>query len=471
MKNSHIMILFITLMAISSNVTAKQLYIAPHGADNISRAQNSESSPWQTLGRAVWGSTDPLHPNTGEAAQPGDEVIVKTGVYTTTHTSGERYIPTYNPVNTGTSNNSRITFRTASGEHVVLQGFSGHNNGGPLIGSYDRSYITWDGFIINEPVIGTSSDTGPVVVWDSDNITLQNLTIIGKTADWNDNHNGIRIEDSRDSLITNNHIYGIRNSGMNANGAAIMVYTSSNITFEYNDISDSGAGIFLKGANTGPFIVRYNDIYNIDGGAVIIGGVGTSQVQNGARIYRNILRDSAEGVTLVGYDSHSPANIYIVNNTIDNCSNGGIFLKPSTDGYLNIVSQNNIITNSSLAIQAEDISSLSQITFSHNLYSGNSGHARLQYNNYSLSLWSSSLNKDTVGSMTSDPQYINPTSNDFRLSASSPAIDAGVDILNLGSAGESASIDMGAYISGAELNNLGRQGSVPLPSAPAIIAP
>lgn len=436
------------LLALSFPVAAKNLYVdASSGDDSVTYAANSSSNPWRSIGRAAWGSTSRSAVNASQAAQAGDTVIVNAGVYTTSQMSGERYIPAYNPANSGNSANP-IIFRA---DGLVTLRSNSSSGGGPIIGTQGRSHIMWDGFFIDEPNLQTVSDTAPVVIWDSNNITIQNLTINGVNSGWNDNHNGIRVENSSDSLVTNNRIYGIRNSGMNANGAAVMVYGSSNITFEHNDVSDSGSGIFIKGRNPGPFIVRYNNIYDIDSGAVVIGQVGTSQAQNGAQIYQNVLRDSAEGVTLVGYDSSSPANIYIVNNTIDNCSTGGLMLKPSTTGYLNIVIKNNIVTNSSVGIQAEDISDLSQVTFSHNLYSGNSVLARRQYTNYSFSSWLSNMNKDTEGSMEINPQYVNLTSNDFRLSASSPAIDGGVDILNLRSADASASINMGAYLTGSEV--------------------
>lgn len=436
------------LLAVSFPVAAKDLYVdASSGDDSVTYAENSSNNPWRSIGRAAWGSTSRAAINSSQAAQAGDTVIVNAGVYTTSQMSGERYIPAYNPANSGNASNP-IIFR-ANG--LVTLRSNSSSGGGPIIGTQNKSHIMWDGFFIDEPNLQTVSDTAPVVIWDSNNITIQNLTINGVNSGWNDNHNGIRVENSSDSLVTNNRIYGIRNGGMNANGAAVMVYGSSNITFEHNEISDSGSGIFIKGRNPGPFVVRYNKIYDIDSGAVVIGQVGTSQAQNGALIYQNILRDSAEGVTLIGYDSSSPANINIVNNTIDNCTTGGLMLKPSTAGYLNILIQNNIVTNSSVGIQAEDISDLSEVTFSHNIYSGNSTLARLQYTNYSFSSWLANQGKDTEGSMQVNPQYVNLSSNDFRLSASSPAINAGVDILNLRSVDSTASVNMGAYLTGSEI--------------------
>lgn len=445
---------------------AKILYVdVASGNDATTYSANGPSSPWRSIGRAVWGSTSMGNPNGSQAAQAGDTVIVRAGVYTATQMTGTRYIPTYNPVNNGSYGNPI----TISAEGTVTLRSTTTGGSGPIIGAFGKSYIVWDGFYVDEPNIQTTSDTGPVVIWSSNNITLQNLTINGKTSSWNDNHNSIRIEDSRDSLIRNNRIFGNRNAGMNANGSAMMLYTSSNITIEHNEIYNSGGGIFVKGANTGPFNIRYNLIHHIDGGGILIGGVGTNVAQNGARIYQNVIRDNAEGITFIGYDSVSPANIDVVNNTIHNCSNGGIFFKPNTAGYSDIVLRNNIIADSARGIQGEDISDLRAMTFSHNFYHGDTTVSRIAYTNYSFDSWRSNFSKDTAGSRVVDPLFVNRSGDDFRLAAGSPAVNAGLDILNLAGNGTSASITVGAYITGNEVIGPTSQVLTAPPSPPTAV--
>lgn len=451
------------LLATALSAQAKILYVdAANGNDATSYAANSAGTPWASIGRAMWGSTSMANPNASQAAQAGDTVIVRAGVYTTSQMTATRYIPAYNPVNNGSYGNPI----TISAEGTVTLRSNTSGGGSPIIGAFNKSYIVWDGFYVDEPNIQTVSDTGPVVVWSSNNITIQNLTINGKTSGWNDNHNSIRIEDSRDSVIRNNRIFGNRNAGMNANGSAIMLYTSTNITIEHNEIYNSGGGIFVKGANPGPFNIRYNLIHHIDGGGILIGGVGTTVAQNGARIYQNVIRDNAEGITFIGYDSVSPANIDVVNNTIHNCSNGGIFFKPNTAGYSDIVLRNNIIADSTRAIQGEDISDLRAMSFSHNMYHGNSTVSRIAYTNYSFDSWRSTFGKDTTGTSVVDPLFVNRAGDDFRLAAGSPAVNAGVDILNLSGNGTSASVNLGAYITGNEVIGPTAQVATTAPPSP-----
>ena len=438
------------------NCNAKVLYVDPNGNDNSSYLNNDINNPWQTIGRAVWGSTIRNIPNSTEAAQAGDTVIVNAGTYTTTQVSGLRYFPSYNPVNNGTNGNP-ITLQ-ANGI-VILESNSGGDDG-VLIGAYQKSHIIWDGFIINEANIETVSDTGPVVIWSSDNITIQNITIFGVMSSWNDNHNGIRVEESSDSILRNNRISGIRNAGLNGNGSAITVYRSSNITFENNEIDDSGSGIYLKGENPGPFTVRYNLFHHIDGAAITVGQIGNAIAPYGATIYQNIIRDSYQGIIFVSISDYpyGPANIKVVNNTIENCSNSGIFISPHTAGFDDIAIQNNIIANSSHGIQAEDLTQTEHLTslnndfsFSYNLYFNINTVGRVNYTDYtSLTNWQNTFGKDITGSSTSDPQFINANNDNFRLEASSPANLAGIDILNLQNNGINANINIGAYVTGAE---------------------
>ncbi|MEW8189484.1 MAG: right-handed parallel beta-helix repeat-containing protein [Candidatus Thiodiazotropha endolucinida] len=460
------LLIFTSLCLAFSVAQAKTLYVDNStGNDSTSYEANSSSNPWASLGRAAWGSTSLTNTNTGQAARAGDVVIVRSGSYNVSSGTGERYIPVYNPVNSGTSGNP-IVFRAEG--NVVLSS-STNTIGEPLIGTYARSHIVWDGFILDERNINTKSDTGPVVIWNSDNVTIQNLTVRGITSSWNDNHNAIRIERSRDSVVRNNTLYGTRNAGRNRNGSSIMLYYSNNITIENNDISDSSGGIFVKGANGGPMTIRYNYLHNIDAEGIAIGGLGTASEQYGGEIYQNIIRDSSAGITFIGYDSVSPANVDVVNNTFYNCSNGGLFFKPSTNGYRDLVFANNIIVGNTRGIQAEDISDLSSMTYRNNLYSGNGVTSRVNYSNYSFSSWQSSFNKDTVGSISADPAFADTTGNTLTLSSSSPAINAGVDILNLQGRGTGASINLGAHVTGNEV--IGVTGSLPVPPTPSVEPP
>nr|ACZ28661.1 hypothetical protein [uncultured organism] len=415
-------ILGFALCLLATLVHSKDLYVdASLGDDSLTRANNAAGTPWATIGRAVWGSTSRTNPNANEAAQAGDVVIVNAGTYNTTAGTGERYYPIWNPVNSGVEG-SPIIIR-AEGD-VYLQ--SNTISGEPIIGTFNKSYIVWDGFILDESNITTTADTGPLVVWDSNNITIQKYDNLSIATPWNDNHNSIRIERSSNSMIYNNTISGNRNGGDNRNGSAVMLYYSDNIIIENNEIFDSSAGVFVKGANDGPVIIRNNYLHDLTHEGIALGGIGTDNAQNGAQIFQNIVHNVQSGITFIGYDSVSPANVNVYNNTFNNCSNGGIFLRPNTDGYLNINIFNNIISSSTRGIQGEDITDVSNISFSYNLYYDIITHARTTSTNRTFSYWTETLGKDTVGSTINvDPLFIDAANNNYKLVDGSAALTAG----------------------------------------------
>src|SRR5690606_15483338 len=80
---------------------AKVLYVDRNtGNDATTYEANSATSPWATIGRATWGSTNRSSPNASQAARAGDTVIVRAGTYSTAGTD-VRYDPAYNPANSG----------------------------------------------------------------------------------------------------------------------------------------------------------------------------------------------------------------------------------------------------------------------------------------------------------------------------------------------------------------------------------
>ena len=438
----------VILAVFTTPALAKELYVdVNRGSDSVSYEDNSVNSPWATVGRAAWGSTTRNSPNSSEAAQAGDTVNVAPGVYATTQGTGERYDPIYNPVNNGRPG-SPITFLA---EGVVTLQSDTNTIGEPIIGTYQRDYIVWDGFHINEIDVDTKADTGPVVVWGSENVAIQNLTVEGKTVNWGDNHNAIRVEFSTDSLIRNNRLSGNRGGANNYNGSAIMLYNSGRIVIEHNEIWNAQGGIFIKGgpADNYEITVRYNLLHDLSVG-ITHGVVSSSGHSFGARTYQNILYSNGSAIIFIGYTGSSPANIVVANNTLFG-NNYGIFLKPSTAGYNDIVLCNNIVSTANFGIQGEDISDVSSTDFSHNIYSDVNTHARVSYTSLSFASWRSNYSQDEIGSTQADPLFQNASALDFRLSSGSPAFGAGTDVLNLGSDGSGSSVNLGAYVSGNEI--------------------
>ena len=276
---------------------------------------------------------------------------------------------------------------------------------------------------------------------------MENMHVLGVIRNWGDNHNGIRIENSNNIVVRNCRVEGFNES----HGGNITTYNVSHLLLEHNDLSDADDGIFIKGNNPGPVTIRYNYVHNTKN-AIMFGIIGTSGEMS--YVYQNLVVDaSLGGVIFIGYNSSTPAHVTVANNTIHGASpssdGGGILLRPEYSGYRNLIFKNNIVTGSSAGVTAWG-NGLDAMSFSHNNYYNNSRVAWIGYEDYSLSGWRSTFGKDTVGTVTTNPQF--QSSSDFRLTSSSPVVDAGLDILDLDNDGSTTdSISMGAYVSGTEI--------------------
>ena len=432
------------------------------GNDSNTYAQVSAGThQWATLGRAVWGNASMGSANSGEAAAAGDTVLVAAGTYSTSEYSSDETVPVYNPVNSGHVTNGRIIFE-ADGT-VILQGTGTGLRGGcgPLIGSYQRDYITWDGFTLNEANIGVVQDTGPVEVHTADYITLQNLILIGVTQTWADNHNAIRVEYADELLIKNCDISGFRVTGTSSrNGAAILFYHTDDAVVEHNQIDQNNSGIYIKGLNPGTVIIRYNWIEDNDTEGIAIGGSDSS------RIYQNvIINNDTFGITYQFWSDPAPINAWVVNNTLYNNGTGQIYLKPSCGYGANNYIYNNIMVGATNVIYDECGSlSTSDIDFEHNNYHGNSGI----HNSGSLATWQSAGHDASAPATTESDPLFTTEGTDFTLQAGSPCKEGqandGIDILDLDvDSSTSDGITLGAYITGNEEIGI-EGGSTPAPS-------
>src|SRR3989338_9704609 len=218
------------LLIFSLPVAAKTLYVdGAAGDDAVTWAANGPSNPWRTIGRAAWGSANRAAPNGAEAAQAGDVVSIATGTYASALNAGTdhtRWIVLYNPANNGAAGDP-ITFRAEG--MVAIQAPSWD---GPVIGASGRNYIHWTGpFYIDEAVIDTAPDTGPVVLHDNTGSGIDGAMIHGAGATWADNHNGVRVEWCDQCFIRNAMIDNFRSSQheddeASRNGSGVTMYDS-----------------------------------------------------------------------------------------------------------------------------------------------------------------------------------------------------------------------------------------------------
>ncbi len=456
------------MCALPLGAEAKTLYInGATGNDAVSYATNSDSTPWRSIGRAAWGSTVRSAPNPSEAAQAGDTVRVAAGTYSTAGTDS-RYDPAYNPANSGTAGNP-ITFQA---EGTVVLRLS--SSSGTVIGAYQRNYITWRGFSIDEANARSHPDTGSVTFWFSEGSSAEDLILDGNgDAGFGDNHPGIRIENSLSITIRNNLIRNYRTSGVNSvNGAGIQVYNSKGLTIEHNEIHNSGSGIFLKaigfsGKQSDPAkysdrqdVIRYNLIHNVAYGLVHHRHWHTAPTVYALWSQNIVRKASIGGIVLWGFPGDGPNNGRFINNTVYESQDGFYLLGSRLSKNANVLSMNNLIVSSTHhalfneppnGVESWDID---RLTLDRNWYYGYDAFA------HDGKKWNLNSFRNTYPGQESnsvdgtDPEFINLTACDLRLRPESPARTGGRAIHGVGGS-DNTTIPVGAYITGNE--TIGRQ--------------
>jgi hypothetical protein len=452
---------------------AKTLYVdASAGNDATSYAANGPSSPWATIGRAAWGSTSRTAPNASQAAQAGDIVIVRAGTYTTTGTN-TRHTPAYNPVNSGSAGNP-ITFQAEGA--VTLRYSSGI---GPVVGAYQRNYITWRGFRLDEALAPAASDTGPVVLWETFGSVIEYCEIDGNNSTFGSGelHNGVRINAGGSNIVRHNYIHDFRNTNSGSNASGILIDHSAGGVIEHNEVANSDGVLFIKRNYNAPgrWVIRFN--YGRDS----VMGIRADQLtrtsptlEHGVDIYQNLLVNISQSAFMTHhYDGSESYYIRIVNNTINNC--GRAFEGSSLTAGAGHVFQNNVVSNCPTGFRSSNAASAwttSTLDARHNMYRNMSGAAVFLFdtsgqNTLSFSSWQG-LGKDTASpvSRLADPLFVNVAGGNFRLQSDSPARNAGIDRLDLnGNGSNTDQITIGAYITGNEV--IGRSSTQPIaPQAP-----
>jgi hypothetical protein len=450
MIKSAVGIIAAFLLLVGAAAEGKEPYVdGSAGDDTTTYAANSAATPWRTLGRAIWGSDSISAPDKGEAAKAGDTVIVVAGVYDTAAATNKRYSPLYNPVNRG-EDGQPIVIRSQLPGAVILR--SSQSSGSqPIIGVLNNAHVAWSGFVIDERHVPTRADTGPVVVWNAQHVTLENLTIRGYNRGWEDNHNGIRLEHVSDVVVRGNFISGYVDPQNNHNSNALTIYDGTRVTIENNEIENANAGLHVKCCSPGPVTIRYNLIRGV-GRGILFSGV------QAAVAYGNVLVNVSSGVAFNLYDeTHGVQNVIVANNTIVGAApsgdNGAILLRAGSEFYRDVRLYNNVISNAGTCVTSYESSLSPAFSASHNAYHRCLGaFAQIASGKYTWAQWTKLFRRDTEGSgVVKDPGFVDPANGDYRLSAVSVLRGAGVDILDLNGDGSTTdAVDMGAYALGNE---------------------
>ncbi len=455
---------------------------AATGDDSISYANNSASTPWRSIGRAAWGSSNRSAPVAAEAARAGDTVIVAEGDYGFSGIVGNRFGVIYNPVNQGTAGNF-ITF-TCVGRCTL----TAPNADSPVIGASGRNYVKWfadvrqsHAWVIaacgrvagcgSTAVVNTTPDTGPAVCSAATGCWIEGAEIDGLAGiDYRDNWNGVRLENCTSCAIRNNRISNFTRDPVagptNHNQSILTMYGTANSLIEHNVGVNSGAGIYFKdtgstNAQSGN-VVRYNRFDQVN---EVIAFSVTAEGRN--YVYQNIGTHGHTGVLVTG---GGLSGDWIFNNTFYRMSLTAV--APSQLGQGGRF-WNNICVECERAVYVEGgtMVASSVLDLQHNLYFGYGIFYTGSDGNRSFSDFRSTFagqEQQAPASIDSDPELVDLAELDFRpcratgvpaasCASASPALSLGVDLHDLDRDGNTSDlIPAGAYVSGGEVIGIQR---------------
>lgn len=363
-------------------------FVSPSGSDSASGASDQ---PWRTLQHAA------------DTVAAGDSVTVAAGNY-----AG------FNLGTSGTAS-ARITFTAQSGaiinsrnpttadginlegaDYVTIEGFRVLNTTGTITRAGIRS-VTNTGVIIRNNVADQNGRWGIFTAFS------ENILIEGNETSRSVQEHGIYFSNSADNpVIRNNVSWGNNAAGIHMNG----------------DASQGGDGMISNA------LVENNVIYDngLGGGS----GINCDGVTNS--VFRNnlIYNAHASGMSLYSINAAagSTGNL-VVNNTILVASDGRWAMNIQ-DGSTGNTLRNNILYNAHSSRGAINISA-SSLPGTSSDYNAVIGRFTTDDSTViSLSQWQSQTGQDAHSFVATPAQlFANAAGNDYHLSASSPAIDAG----------------------------------------------
>lgn len=385
-------VFFTLLLSVFTNLYSQtEFYVSPTGSDTN---PGTLELPWKTVSKAA---------NTLTA---GQTAYVKAGTYT-----GGVSVR-----NSGTAGNY-ITLMAYPGEQPILDGQGGSST---MMNLGGQSYIKISGFKMQNAYIGISGGKSNLIIennylynFTNPGISLSfvsNALVKGNVADlccrtsWGE---CITFNNCEYIDIVNNEV---KNGIVNTKGGeGLDVKSSKHMRVYGNVIHDiKKLGLYIDSYDGLNYDIEVfnNLVYNcLDGGIVI-----SSEQRNATEkiwVYNNIVYNSGYvGIAVVNWPTHNDGTLYpindilIENNTISNASAISIDAKNGT-GF---VIRNNALYNFSPIVYPNRPPSL------------------ISENNISDVGTLSSLG---TNGLLADPLFVGVESRNYRLSATSPAIDMG----------------------------------------------
>jgi len=350
----------------ASAVDAATYYTATTGHD---ANPGTAAAPFRTVNKGVKG------------LKPGDTLLIKSGTYAEA---------LRNTIPGGTSWSAPVTVAAYPGHTVTLRPNAGTDILLYFAGA-TKHHIIVDGLILD----GTNiTGSGIIISYDgTDPAKSAHHIRIKNTEIKNIPHTGVDVR--RASPFNEFVNLRVHRTGLSGSGHGFYIHSDNNVV-EHSHIYDNskcGVQFYDTQGGVNHNIFRYNRVYNNGKGPQ--GGQYDTTCKTGFWIgagtgtlaYNNLIWDNQGIGIMVGGGA---ANAQVYNNTIHGNGQQGLYIN---GGSSNAVVKNNISSGNGLA----------------EIYKQNS-------------------NPILTNNLTSNPMFVNAAQANFKLQASSPAIDAGATL-------------------------------------------
>jgi hypothetical protein len=385
----------LTLLICSSlsPLSAAIFHVAPPPLGNDANS-GTVTQPWATLQHAA------------EVVGPGDEVVVQPGTYVGMHltTSGSASDP--------------IVFRAAGPGVIVDTDNSTTPDGLNLEGA---SWVEVEGF----EVTGITRAGIRAVLCDHVTLRGNTLTNNGRWGIFTGFCDDLLIEGNQSSGAVIEHGIYVSNSGDRPVIRGNRIWNNNANGIHMNgDVSQGGDGIISDA------LVEQNRIW--DNGLAGGSGINMDGVQD-SLIRNNLIFDThASGISLYQIDGGGPSTgNRVFGNTVIVADDGRWALNIRDGATGNAVRDNILYSHHSfggaLSVSVDSLPLDSDFNAMEDRVTTDDGNSTL-----TLAQWQSASGQD-LQSLASDPSalFVDAANDDYALSSLSPALDAGVDLLDL----------------------------------------
>lgn len=386
-----------TLEELNPRLVPAVLYVSPSGNDANA---GTDAAPWRTLQRAA------------DVVNPGDQVVVRAGTY-----AG------FNLTRDGTAA-APIAFTADAGVTINSPNPTGPHAGKDGINLEGADHVVIDGFkVVGMTRAGIRSvvNTGAVLrdntcddngTWGIFTGFSEDVTIEHNVCSNSHTQHGIYVSNSADNPVVRwNVCFGNYACGIHMN----------------SDASQGGDGVITGALIEGNVI---HDNGRGGGSGINMDGVSDSVVRNNV-LYNN----HATGIALYMIDGlHGARNNVVANNTVRVASDGRwalLIVNGSTGARV----FNNVLLNDgsyrgSISVSTDSLTGLvSDYNVVMDRFTTNDGDTRL-----TLAQWQQT-GRDAHSLIATPAQlFADPVNGDYRLSATSPAVDRGTGSLSGASA-------------------------------------